>query len=273
MLVPQAYFKNPWASPGGGGASNSRHSKNLWKTVKTFCYLVSKQNCFCTAVIRIGIVLIKTYFGLYLPYRVWRSRNPVLAALVQFFFINFHQWPPRTIWQGPRRPLHKWPFLKSAPDSRSCTSSALQVVALCTHVWLLQSPQSALKRIRTKLIDWLYCVADAVASGLSELSYWSNVCALSIWCKRRWQSCSCWRRRVFAGDKHCDRTVYVFQRRKENRLCKSVCCDIFLYLKAFLPLREVTHTFIILRYVRNKRHVFTNDSNLPRAKFTASTSQ
>ena len=26
----------------------------------------------------------------------------------------FFQWPPRTVWQGPRRPLHKWPLLKSA---------------------------------------------------------------------------------------------------------------------------------------------------------------
>ena len=25
------------------------------------------------------------------------------------------QGPTRTIWQGPRRPLHKWPLLKSAP--------------------------------------------------------------------------------------------------------------------------------------------------------------
>ena len=28
--------------------------------------------------------------------------------------IGFHQGPPRTIWQGPRRPLHKWLLLKSA---------------------------------------------------------------------------------------------------------------------------------------------------------------
>jgi len=31
---------------------------------------------------------------------------------MQFFY--FHQGPPRTIWQGPRRPLHKWPLRKSA---------------------------------------------------------------------------------------------------------------------------------------------------------------
>jgi len=30
-------------------------------------------------------------------------------------FSDFHQGPPRTIWQGPRRQLHKWPLLKSAP--------------------------------------------------------------------------------------------------------------------------------------------------------------
>jgi len=33
-------------------------------------------------------------------------KNPVLAAVVQFF-TDFLQGPPRTIWQGPRRPLHK----------------------------------------------------------------------------------------------------------------------------------------------------------------------
>jgi len=27
----------------------------------------------------------------------------------------FHPGPPRTIWQGPRWPLHKLPLLKSAP--------------------------------------------------------------------------------------------------------------------------------------------------------------
>jgi len=33
------------------------------------------------------------------------------------FFIDFHQGPPRTVWQGPdRRPLHKWPLLKSAAE-------------------------------------------------------------------------------------------------------------------------------------------------------------
>ena len=31
------------------------------------------------------------------------------------FFIDFHQGPPRTIWQGHRRPVHKWPLLKSTP--------------------------------------------------------------------------------------------------------------------------------------------------------------
>jgi len=46
--------------------------------------------------------------------RVWRSKNPVLAAVMQIF-IYFHQGPPSTIWQGPRRPLHKWPLFKSAP--------------------------------------------------------------------------------------------------------------------------------------------------------------
>ena len=38
-----------------------------------------------------------------------------MAAVMQIFFIDFHRGPPRTIWQGPRRPLHKWPLLKSAP--------------------------------------------------------------------------------------------------------------------------------------------------------------
>jgi len=42
------------------------------------------------------------------------DKNPVLAAVMPIFFIDFHQGPPRTIWQGPRRPLHKWPLLKSA---------------------------------------------------------------------------------------------------------------------------------------------------------------
>ena len=37
---------------------------------------------------------------------------------MQVFFIYFHQGPPRTIWQGPRRTLHKWPLLKSAPQWR-----------------------------------------------------------------------------------------------------------------------------------------------------------
>jgi len=31
------------------------------------------------------------------------------------FFIDFHQGPPRTVWQGPRRILDKWPVLKSTP--------------------------------------------------------------------------------------------------------------------------------------------------------------
>ena len=33
---------------------------------------------------------------------------------MQIFFIDFHQGPPRTILQGPLRPVHKWPLLKSA---------------------------------------------------------------------------------------------------------------------------------------------------------------
>ena len=32
----------------------------------------------------------------------------------KFFFIDFHQGPPMIIWQGPCRPLHSWPLLKSA---------------------------------------------------------------------------------------------------------------------------------------------------------------
>jgi len=36
---------------------------------------------------------------------------------MQIFFIDFHQGPPRTVWQGPPRPLHKWPLLEYAPDS------------------------------------------------------------------------------------------------------------------------------------------------------------
>jgi len=51
--------------------------------------------------------------GLYLPCRFWRSKNPVFAAVMEIF-IDFHQRPPKTIWQGPRRPLHKWPLLKCA---------------------------------------------------------------------------------------------------------------------------------------------------------------
>ena len=51
----------------------------------------------------------------------WRSKNPVLASVMQFF-IDFHQKPPRTIWQGPRRPLHKWPLLKSAPATATSIS-------------------------------------------------------------------------------------------------------------------------------------------------------
>ena len=39
-----------------------------------------------------------------------------MAAVVPNFFTDFHQGPPRTICQWPRRPLHKWPLLKSVPD-------------------------------------------------------------------------------------------------------------------------------------------------------------
>jgi len=36
----------------------------LWKSHENICcYLVNKQNCFCTTVIRIAIVLIKTHFA------------------------------------------------------------------------------------------------------------------------------------------------------------------------------------------------------------------
>jgi len=35
---------------------------------------------------------------------------------MQIVFIDFHPGPPRTIWQGPRPPLHKWTLLKSAPE-------------------------------------------------------------------------------------------------------------------------------------------------------------
>jgi len=56
----------------------------------------------------------QAYFRNPFSYRVWRSKNPVLAAVMQIFFIDFHQGPTRTIWQGPRRPLHKWPLLESA---------------------------------------------------------------------------------------------------------------------------------------------------------------
>ena len=41
---------------------------------------------------------------------------------MQMFF-DFHHGPARTIWQlGPRRPLHKWPLLKSAPAQRASLS-------------------------------------------------------------------------------------------------------------------------------------------------------
>jgi len=76
--LPQAYFRNPRASPGRG--SNVRNA----------------------------------------PYRVWRRKNPVLEAVMQSFS-DFHQGPPRTIWQGPRRPLYKWPLLKSAPEQKLCS--------------------------------------------------------------------------------------------------------------------------------------------------------
>ena len=56
----------------------------------------------------------QAYFRNPFSYRLWRSKNPVLEAVKQNFFIDFHQGPTRTIWQGPRRPLHKWPLLESA---------------------------------------------------------------------------------------------------------------------------------------------------------------
>ena len=72
------------------------------------------------------------------------------------------------------------------------------------------------------------CVDIAVASGLRELCHWSNVsCALSIRYRRRWQDRSCWRRRVFAGDRHYDYWVYVFQRHKEHCLCESDAIQTF----------------------------------------------
>ena len=36
------------------------------------------------------------------------------------FFIDFHQGPPRTIWLEPRRPLHKWSFLKPPLSDAVC---------------------------------------------------------------------------------------------------------------------------------------------------------
>ena len=42
-----------------------------------------------------------------------QSRPPYANFLL--IFIGVHQGPPRTVWQGPRRPLDKWPLLKSTP--------------------------------------------------------------------------------------------------------------------------------------------------------------
>ena len=41
------------------------------------------------------------------------------------FFYRFSSGPPRTIWQGRRRPLYKWPLLKSAPGELPSTYPTL----------------------------------------------------------------------------------------------------------------------------------------------------
>ena len=49
--------------------------------------------------------------------------------------IDFHQGPPRTIWQGPRRPLYKWPLLRSARDwTRNVNVSSVSAGAAVTQV-------------------------------------------------------------------------------------------------------------------------------------------
>jgi len=40
-------------------------------------------------------------------------------------FYRFSSGPPRTIWQGRRRPLYKWPLLKSAPGELPSTYPTL----------------------------------------------------------------------------------------------------------------------------------------------------
>jgi len=47
--------------------------------------------------------------------RIMTSNSACFGSCNAIFFIDFHQEPPRTIWQGPRWPLHKWPLLKSVP--------------------------------------------------------------------------------------------------------------------------------------------------------------
>jgi len=103
-----------------------------------------------------GISLLSSWMHwLYLPYKVWRSKNPVSAA-VMLFFIDFHQGPPRTIWQGPRRPLHKWPLLKSAPpcnfserakERGGIASSCLNVVTALVRCYVItiQCPKHVTK--------------------------------------------------------------------------------------------------------------------------------
>ena len=51
----------------------------------------------------------------YLPYRVWRSKNPVLAAVMQIF-IDFHQGASEDHMARASSAITVWPLLKSAAD-------------------------------------------------------------------------------------------------------------------------------------------------------------
>ena len=59
-------------------------------------------------------------------------------------FYWFSPGPPRTIWQGPRRPLHKWPLLKSAPQAWRKVTAAYRRVNDSHHLQAdCQEPGSA----------------------------------------------------------------------------------------------------------------------------------
>ena len=134
--------------------------------------------------------------GLYLPYRVWRSKNPVLAAVNANFLLIFIRASEDHI---PRRPLHKWPLLKSAPACMANTGIACRLDGIAwycggnnparcqrTRFGFLSDTLVYLLSARTEVLHWY----DTTTLFTADVSAYVYVCA--VWRMDLLDHCGKW---------------------------------------------------------------------------------